>query len=93
MYIRERYSTTVITDTRIVLLIMMHDAVHECVLIYFCIHWSISRPTFDRPHGQIENTHFFVVVAKAVFINKHLDMHRNITCPPTLSYDKGVGFS
>jgi hypothetical protein len=56
--------------------------------------WTIdSSLKFFRPQGQPDYTPYFLVVANIIIIHKLLDTNITLTCPPTLPYDKGVGFS
>ena len=55
-------------------------------------HWLVP-PISSCPQGPKYYILFFVVVANTVIINTHLDMNANLTCPPTLSYDKGIAYS
>ena len=53
-----------------------------------------SKPSFFIcPQGPLQSFSVFTYMASIATINKLLDMRRNLTCAPTLSYDKGVAFS
>ena len=45
------------------------------------------------PEGLLTYRTYTVIIANTVVIHKLLDMKLVLTCPPTLSYDKGIGFS
>lgn len=58
-----------------------------------------DRGNFDKPQrhlhpqGLLDYTPYFLVVANINTVHKLLDTNTTLTCPPTLPYDKGVGFS
>ena len=51
------------------------------------------RQLLSRPSRQLEFTFYLLVIARIAPINKRIDMNLNLTCEPTLSYDKGIAFS
>ena len=54
---------------------------------------QLKSPSFLCPQGHPNNIFLFLDIASLAPINKLLDMRRNLTCAPTLSYDKGVAYS
>ena len=59
---------------------------------FYCNRPRPEPPSFLCPQG-LKYVFFSLVVASIVTINKHLDVKKNLTCPPTLSYDKGIAYS
>ncbi len=55
--------------------------------------WILQSSFFLCPQGPINSFIFWLVITSIGSINKHLDVRKNLTCPPTLSYDKGIAYS
>ena len=67
---------------------LLHD-----MLLFHCYCNRLLKPQYSCPQGPIKFFLYFLVIASIVPIHKLLDMNLNLTCPPTLSYDKGIAFS
>ena len=73
--------------------VMFMHAIHD-MLLPNCFCNRLLKPAyFFCPQGPINSFFYLLVIASIVPINKHLDMNLNLTCMPTLSYDKGIAYS
>ena len=73
-------------------IVMFMQSLHD-MLLFHCYCSRLLKPQYSCPQGPIKSFLYFLVIASIVPIHKLLDMNLNLTCPPTLSYDKGIAFS
>ena len=73
--------------------VMFMHALHDMLLPNCYCNRLLKPPSFFCPQGPINSFFLLLVLASVVTINKHLDVRKNLTCSPTLSYDKGIAYS
>ena len=74
--------------------VMMMQAPCALLVLSFFDHGKFVKPQhYMHPQGLLNYTPYFLVVAHINTVHKLLDTNLTLTCPPTLPYDKGIGFS
>jgi hypothetical protein len=74
--------------------LMMQAPLCAILFLFFFDHGNFAKHHHHlHSQGMPEYTPYFLVVANTIIIHKLLDTNITLTCPPTLPYDKAVGFS
>ena len=76
-----------------ILTLNLFEVILELMLEKFSEYYPVLKCFVSRPPRQPEFTSYLLVVARIAPILKNIDMNLNLTCEPTLSYDKGTAYS